>query len=140
VFHEGISNADHSYHDHHLQEGIDCRQELDRKVRQATAATAAFADHFRQTVGPCWGQMASWRAERGGTTAFSYFDKRWTIHRHGCDLDLASYSHLSVVVDRAVTADPAFKDRVYLRPDQHWLHGGNEADLTALLDGIWAAP
>src|SRR5262249_33630867 len=68
VFHEGISNAEHSYRDHHLQEGIDCRQELERKVRQATAATGALAERFRQKVGSCWGQMASWRPERGGRT------------------------------------------------------------------------
>lgn len=137
VFHEGITNAEHSFRDFVEGLKIDSRHRYDEKMRLAERATVAALEHFAAGLGgqsaACWTHMAGWQ----GAGALDSSEKQAVLRIGKKDFTLGAYfeyEKLSRVVRSSLLSKGKEPD-FFIRP--HWLDQGKEARLMHFISRIF---
>ena len=140
VFHEGITNAEHSFRDFIEDLQIDAGDNYDGKLNMAAAATVQVLSEFRarlSTTSPsCWGRMQGFSGE-------SYLypgEKESALNLKGKDFGVTAYLQyraLATKVRDAVTA-PASHSMDYFIAE-HWLKDRQQPILSQTIARIFVS-
>jgi hypothetical protein len=145
AFHEGITNAEHSYRDFRLDEQIDADDhgQYQEKLGAAVLGTRLVLSGLKQklqvAVPGCWASLTGYT----GKTALSGAEREALLIRpgqpSGKDFGIAAYleyQRLSGIVYRQLMAPGASEADFYIA--QRWLRGRNPVLLRAYVDRILA--
>jgi hypothetical protein len=138
AFHEGITNAEHSYRDNILDEQVDTGQRYDEKFRLTVQASKQLLTAFSAPASraQCLPAMMNWK----GGGALSSAGKRALLSRSRdfTVLQYFAYSGLADKVDELLHAANPREEQIFI--GQRWIVEPRAQSLESLLDALLLRP
>ena len=137
VFHEGITNAEHSFRDFVENRQIDAGDRYDEKMALAARATLVLLERLRDRLAVsqpgCWQRLTQWRGpgaldDADKRAALGFKDKDFTVSAYFAYRSLSQTLQTSLL-SRGLPADYFIA--------QHWLQKGQEPLLVQFIERIF---